>query len=242
MYQNSVPIPDGCFSSVLIVDDHPLYSDALAAALGLVFSDCEVEKACTLGEAMALLDKGLSPDLVMFDLKLPDVSGISGFMSMRDKLTSTPILVISSLMSVDLVRALMREGAAGFLPKDTSAKVLASVLTDIAAGRKYFPKDVLKPSSQREAEGQGDMDAHPKFASLTPQQKRIMKLICTGKPNKQIAYELSLAEATVKAHITALLRRLGVQNRTQAAVLMENAYAMNGTMNQEPEAKAFLNH
>jgi len=239
MHHDTVSVPDGAFSSVLIVDDHPLYSDALAAALGLVFNGCAVAKACTLKESLDLLDSGLSPDLVMFDLKLPDVTGISGFLNLRDRLSSTPILVISSLASVDLVRTLMREGAAGFLPKDASAQVLANVLRDIAAGRKYFPKDVLKPVATRTEDAAPD-ELHPKLASLTPQQKRIMKLICAGKPNKQIAYELSLAEATVKAHITALLRRLGVQNRTQAAVLMENAYALTGGVSQEPEAQAFL--
>lgn len=239
MHHDTDSVPDGAFSSVLIVDDHPLYSDALAAALGIVFADCAVEKAGTLKEAMDLLDGGLAPDLVMFDLKLPDVTGISGFLNLRDRLSSTPILVISSLTSVELVRTLMSEGAAGFLPKDASATILASVLTDIAAGRKYFPKDVLKPVAAQAAEAAPE-DMHPKLATLTPQQKRIMKLICAGKPNKQIAYELSLAEATVKAHITALLRRLGVQNRTQAAVLMENAYALTGGLSQEPEAQAFL--
>jgi DNA-binding NarL/FixJ family response regulator len=237
MYHDTATVPDGCFSSVLIVDDHPLYSDALAAALGIVFADCAVQKAGTLKEAMTLLKGGLEPDLVMFDLKLPDVTGISGFLELRDRMASTPILVISSLASVELVRTLMREGAAGFLPKDASAKVLASVLTEIASGRKYFPKDILQSAPQPSDPGDA-AEMNPRFAELTPQQKRIMKLICAGKPNKQIAYELSLAEATVKAHITALLRRLGVQNRTQAAVMMENA--MSGTMGADPEAQAFL--
>ncbi|ETX28662.1 LuxR C-terminal-related transcriptional regulator [Roseivivax isoporae] len=229
--------PVGRIRSVVIVDDHPLYSDALSATLKLAFPSCEVETANTLAAALDLIDRGISPDLVMFDLKLPDVHGISGFQTLRDRVPDTPILVISSLTSVEVVRALMAEGAAGYLPKDASASVLRAVLRDVSAGRKYVPKDY------RGAEGRAPADAicssvHPKLAELTPQQARIMKLICAGKPNKQIAYELNLAEATVKAHITALLRRLGVQNRTQAAVMVEAAQ-LEGAAG-DPDARAFL--
>lgn len=238
MKQGTKPQQRPQVSSVLIVDDHPLYSDALAGALELVFEDCQFVKAQTLGEAMIALDNGLKPDLVMFDLKLPDVTGISGFIKLRDRVSDTPILVISSLASTELVQALVREGAAGFLPKDSSAQRLRTVLTEIVAGRKYVPKDYLQTKTVQPCE-----DARfSKLAALTPQQQKIMKLICAGKPNKQIAYELSLAEATVKAHITALLRRLGVQNRTQAAVLVEGAGMPGGPGTDEPEARAFLMH
>lgn len=225
--------PPGAIRSVVIVDDHPLYSDALAAAIGLAFPDADLDKAQTLRAALDLVANGAAPDLVMFDLKLPDVSGISGFQSLRAVLPDTPILVISSLTSVQVVQALMEDGAAGFLPKDASAPVLRHALAEIAAGRKY-----VHPSYNGAA--LADIAAHPKLAELTPQQQKIMKLICAGKPNKQIAYELSLAEATVKAHITALLRRLGVRNRTQAAVMIENAQPATGIGAGEADAQAFL--
>lgn len=226
-------------SSVLIVDDHPLYSDALASALELVFSECTIRKAQNLAEAMALLEDGLTPDLIMFDLKLPDVSGISGFLSVRARVPDTPILVISSLASTELVHSLLREGAAGFLPKDTPANVLKSAVAEVAAGRVYVPQDYQLSEGSVKAPSSA-YDLHPKLATLTPQQQRIMRLICEGKPNKQIAYELTLAEATVKAHITALLRRLQVQNRTQAAVLVETANMQVAAQSDDPEARAFL--
>ncbi|MFK7762459.1 MAG: LuxR C-terminal-related transcriptional regulator [Roseobacter sp.] len=226
-------------SKVLIVDDHPLYSDALESALELVFVDCDIRKTQSLGDALAMIEAGFDPELVMFDLKLPDVTGISGFVALRRQLAKARILVISSLASFDLVQSLLQEGAAGFLPKDTSARGLRSVLGEITAGRVYVPKDYQQPN-----DCERDMLAsefrHPKLAELTPQQQRIMRLICRGKPNKQIAYELSLAEATVKAHITALLRRLGVRNRTQAVVMVEGAMAAQ--LGSEPEARAFLKH
>ena len=236
MEYSGSPIPQQAVSSILIVDDHPLYRDALESALELVFTDCHIRKARTLGEALSCVEAGFDPELVMFDLKLPDVTGISGFVSLRRHLPDARILVISSLASLELVQSLLNEGASGFLPKDASARTLRFALSEIIAGRRYVPNDYQKAESAEPASG---FD-HPKLAELTPQQKRIMKLICAGKPNKQIAYELSLAEATVKAHITALLRRLGVHNRTQAVVFVENAIAQQrGT---EPEARAFLMH
>jgi DNA-binding NarL/FixJ family response regulator len=228
------PIPQKAVSSILIVDDHPLYSDALESALELVFCDCAIQKVRTLGEALDCVERGLDPGLVMFDLKLPDVAGISGFMKLRARLPDAMILVISSLASPELVRSLLKEGASGFLPKDASARTLRFALSEIVAGRRYVPPD-YRDAQQSDPPCEFD---NPMLAELTPQQKRIMKLICAGKPNKQIAYELSLAEATVKAHITALLRRLGVHNRTQAVVYVENAIAAQ--RGAEPEARAFL--
>jgi len=222
--------------SVLIVDDHPLYCDALAAAISMVFPNCSVEQTESLKHALTRLETGFSPDLVMFDLKLPDVSGISGFITMRDQIRDVPILVISALSSSELVNTLMEEGAAGFLPKETSVQELRRAIARVGAGGKYLPKShterILQGHGHRRAEAE-----HPTLAALTPQQQKIMKLICAGKANKQIAYELSLAEATVKAHITGLLNRLGVKNRTQAAVLVKSTM---GGETGDPEARAFL--
>ncbi|WP_417211200.1 LuxR C-terminal-related transcriptional regulator [Antarctobacter sp.] len=234
-----VAAPEEKISSVLIVDDHPLYSDALASALGGVFADCQVEKAGSLAAALKVLEQGFDPDLVMFDLMLPDVNGISGFVSLRSCVPDVPILVISSMTSHVLVASLMKEGAAGFLPKDTPADVFQTVLGEVAAGRKYVPKDYRQARSKAPPDDLLD-NVHPKLAALTPQQQKVMKLIREGKANKQIAYELDLAEATVKAHITALLRRLGVSNRTQAALMVEAAHAQALEAVEEPEAISFL--
>lgn len=232
-----MPVSDSqtAIQSVLIVDDHPLYSDALEQALRLSMDGRDIRQARTLTDALARVADGFAPELVMFDLKLPDVNGISGFRALRRALPDARVLVISSLASFELVQSLLDEGAVGFMPKDTPAQGLRRVLAQVVAGERYVPEEYRRPAA-RGCDG-GDFD-HPRLAHLTPQQKRIMRLICRGKPNKQIAYELSLAEATVKAHITALLRRLGVSNRTQAVVLVESAMAEQ--VGDEPEARAFL--
>jgi len=233
----------GGVSGVLVIDDHPLYGDALAGALSQVFEGCTIRTATSLTEGLDQLGPDFDPDLVMLDLRLPDVTGISGFLRLRERVPDIPVLVISALSSTEVIEALMQSGAAGFIPKDASTRELRNALMQIRAGRRYLPpgyESVGKRTKGGEMRVPSVQETSQRIAELTPQQARIMKLICAGKPNKQIAYELSLAEATVKAHITALLRRLGVQNRTQAAVLVESAnLATQGAM-EEAEMRIFL--
>lgn len=229
----------GLGHSVLIVDDHPLYGDALASALEIVLTHCDIRKVQTLKETFLALDEGFQPDLVMFDLKLPDVTGISGFHRLKERIPEARVLVISSLASTELVQSLLENGADGFLPKDASSQTLNYAINEISAGRRYVPQQYRR-SGAEPAQKACAFQSNPELSTLTSQQIRILKLICAGKPNKQIAYELSLAEATVKAHITALLRRLGVHNRTQAVVVVDKAMMRHG--GSEPEARAFLNH
>ncbi|ETX14232.1 LuxR family transcriptional regulator [Roseivivax halodurans JCM 10272] len=221
MKHEPVSPPDCRIASVLVVDDHPLYAEALCSALRHVFDDPHIETVTCLQDALDTLRPGFSPDLVMLDLKLPDVTGICGLLRLRDQMPDTPILVNSSLASDDIVAAVKSAGAAGFLCKDAPIQTLKLALSEIRLGHKFF-ETVPRNGS---VSGQRSLDVREisqRILQLTPQQSRVMRLICAGKQNKQIAYEMNLAEATVKAHITVLLRRLGVQNRTQAAVLVES--------------------
>lgn len=226
---------------ILIVDDHPLYRDALAETMRTGFETCEVVGAGTLEEAFEALDGGFEPDLVALDLKLPDVTGISGFEKLLGRKPDAKILVISALATGEIVRSLLDRGAMGFSPKESSADALRRAAREVAAGRRYVPPQFraeTAPASAAEDDDAGSFPAGSPLAGLTPQQTRILGLIREGKPNKIIAWELDLAEATVKAHITALLRRLGVRNRTQAALLAEAAAARHA--GKESEARAFL--
>jgi len=222
MSKNCNPHDKVVIRSVLVIDDHPLYCDALAATLENQFRSSSIKKANTLKEGMRHLGSRFEPDLVILDLRLPDVTGLSGLIKFKNRLPDVPVLVISAESSNETITALTAAGAAGFLPKDANHKVLEQALIDISEGRRFLPPGYQPPKRARATDITAQEVAH-KIADLTPQQSRIMKLICDGKANKQIAYELSLAEATVKAHITALLRRLGVHNRTQAALLVKSA-------------------
>ena len=235
MFDTKAAPSRGRVDRVLIVDDHPLYCDALGLALQSSFNNCDIRKAETLKDTLDVIDSGYMPDLVMFDLKLPDVKGISGFRELKQRLPDGRVLVISSLASAELVHSLLESGASGFLPKDASSVTLRFAIKEVADGRRYIPKQFQQVDTEL-----CSYQSNPELSALTGQQIRILKLICAGKPNKQIAYELSLAEATVKAHITALLRRLGVHNRTEAVVAVESAMMRHG--GNEPEARVFLKH
>ncbi len=205
--------------SALVVDDHPLYCDALASMMESVFHIRHVRKASTLGEALQFLRNRFAPDLVMLDLNLPDVSGLSGFMKIKGKAQDVPVVVISAITSADVVRSVMAAGAAGFIPKDLGRETLCAAMLEISDGKTYVPAG-YEGTLNSPAVDPNVTEISRRIAGLSQQQTRILGLICKGKPNKLIAYEMELAEATVKAHITTLLRRLGVRNRTQAALMV----------------------
>lgn len=225
--------------SILVIDDHPLYCDALASTISRLFGSGNVKTANSLTEALRLVGTRFSPDLVMLDLNLPDVTGLSGLLKIKGKMPDVPVMVFSAEASSDTIQALLSAGAAGYVPKEASHKVLERALQDVREGRKFMPPG-FSPSARPTGREMTSQQVAQKIADLTPQQGRIMKLICAGKANKQIAYEMSLAEATVKAHITALLRRLGVNNRTQAAMLVRSA-SIDGSPNiSDADARILL--
>lgn len=227
--------------TTLVVDDHPLYCDAMSSSLSTVFKMPKVLAANSLTEALALLSTGALPDLVMLDLGLPDATGISGFLTLKERLPDVPILVISADSSDATIQALMDAGAAGFIPKDAPRDVIAQALEQVQDGSKYLPPGFCPQPRVPRQQTPDPQGISQRLAALTPQQSKIINLICAGKPNKVIAYELSVTEGTVKAHITALLRRLGVSNRTQAAILA-NSVKLERDRSQisDIEARALL--
>lgn len=229
--------------SILVIDDHPLYCDALAAALPKIVDVHLVRSANSLAEGLKLVCGRAPPDLVILDLRLPDVTGLSGFLKLKETAPDTPVLVISADSSCETIQMLMDAGAAGFVAKDASQATFRDALGAVRRGLKYLPGGFRRTRTAEAAEAANAptvQEISRRIADLTPQQGRIMTLICAGKPNKQIAYEMSLAEATVKAHITALLRRLGVNNRTQAAVLVNRAKLEREPTISDTDARALL--
>ncbi len=211
--------------SVLIVDDHPLYSDALCTVVRNLTGAKRVEITNTLRDTFALLTKRFVPSIVFFDLNLPDATGASGLISLHQKLSQVPIVVISATSNFDVIKLAENMGAAGYISKNLDREDLERAVGKILSGERYFPEAYVAEAKAVEGvDGERDFeDISQKLAQLTPQQTKILRMICEGKLNKQIAYELDLAEATVKTHITALMRKLGVQNRTQAALLVRDA-------------------
>ncbi|MDA7826751.1 response regulator transcription factor [Rhodobacteraceae bacterium] len=209
------------FHSALIVDDHPLFCDALSMTLGAVANIRDIQTAANLTDALSLIGTGFSPDLVVLDLNLPDVDGLDGLIRMRNT-ASVPVVVVSSMADNRVITSTIKAGASGFVPKHSKREIFAAAIKSIRQGHIFVPDGfVLLDDGQLGTPMQSDILA--RLATLTNQQARILQLICEGKLNKQIAYDLTIAETTVKAHVTAIMRKLGVQSRTQAVLLAKEA-------------------
>lgn len=206
--------------SALIVDDHPLFCEALAMTLQTVIGVRDVRHAGRLEEALAALQDGETPDVVLLDLNLPDVSGLDGLVRLKTALGETPVIVVSSMSDEKIVSLALRAGASGFVPKHSQGEAFRAAFDAIANGEAYAPPgcavaDLSAPGTEA--------DALRRLSTLTLQQARILSLVCEGRLNKQIAHDLTIAETTVKAHMTAILRKLGVQSRTQAVLIAQEA-------------------
>jgi DNA-binding NarL/FixJ family response regulator len=218
------PQPQPAFGRALIVDDHPLFCDALSMTLRSVAQIGDIDLADRLATALARIDAGPAHDLVVLDLNLPDVNGIDGLIRLKQAVGAVRVLVVSSLTDARVIAACLAAGAAGYVPKHSHREVFRAAFDSIAAGRRYLP-DGFDPGPATPAPSPRAA-VIARMSLLTRQQARILELICEGKLNKQIAWELSIAETTVKAHVTAIMRKLGVYSRTQAVlVARETSFA-----------------
>ncbi|WP_299044837.1 response regulator transcription factor [uncultured Tateyamaria sp.] len=202
----------------LVIDDHPLFCDALELTLRSVANFARVVTADSLERALEKLGEDVPPTLILLDLNLPDVDGLDGLMRLKRTADATPVIIVSSMTDNSIIANSIIAGAQGFVPKHSHRSVFREAIETIAAG------DIYKPSGFVEGNGTDPKEDHlTRLTSLTNQQARILELICEGKLNKQIAYDLSIAETTVKAHVTAIMRKLGVQSRTQAVLVAQEA-------------------
>lgn len=214
------PRPDR-IEHVLVVDDHPLFCEALAMTLRAVAGIRRIDTLGTLGEALRRLERD-PPDAIVLDLNLPDVEGFDGLVQMHATAPAIPILVVSSIGGARAITAALDAGAAGFVPKNSGRDAFRAAFAALRRGTVYTPPDYTPPAGTAVSDDSG-ASAVQRLSSLTRQQATILRLICEGKLNKQIAHDLSIAETTVKAHVTAIMRKLEVQNRTQALLIAREA-------------------
>ena len=199
---------------LVIADDHPLFRGAMREAVSGLFARVEFSEAGSFDEVSKLLDAGGDVDLILLDLSMPGVRGFSGLMYLRAQFPGVPVVVVSGHDDPTVIRRCMDFGASGFIPKTLDIEGMRAAITAVLKGGVWTPPDI-------------DLDAGAdaetaallgRLATLTPQQVRVLMMLSEGLLNKQIAYELSVSEATVKAHVSAILQKLGVESRTQAVI------------------------
>jgi DNA-binding NarL/FixJ family response regulator len=202
------------FYQVLIADDHPLFRGALREAVNGLFDRIGVAEAGTFEEVVERLEGAGELDLILLDLQMPGARGFSGLMYLRAQYPSLPVAIVSANDDPAVIRRCMAFGAAGFLPKTLGVEALRAAIGRVLAGEMWTPPDV-ELADEADAEGAALIR---RLATLTPQQVRVLMMLSTGLLNKQIAFELGVSEATVKAHVSAILQKLGVESRTQAVI------------------------
>jgi DNA-binding NarL/FixJ family response regulator len=203
---------------ILIADDHPLFRSALHQALSLGLGpDVRLVEAESIADLEARLTEKSDWDLVLLDLNMPGAYGFSGLVLLRGQYPQVPVVMVSAQEEAAVVVKSREFGASGFIPKSSSLETIQKAVRTVLDGDVWWPPQVnesVSVSAEAKAASAG-------LASLTPQQFRVLTMVCEGLLNKQIAYELSVSEATIKAHVTAIFRKLNVRTRTQAALLLQ---------------------
>jgi DNA-binding NarL/FixJ family response regulator len=197
----------------LIADDHPLIREGLGLALRASIENVIVDCAGNIAEAVALVERHSDYRLVLLDFVLPDARGFSGFLTLQHMLNAVPIVIISATERPELVSAARALGAAGYVSKEQPLDQLVTTLKRVLEGRTAFSA----ASEGNDAAAQ----ARDRLALLSGAQLRVLLALADGRLNKQIAGDLGVTEATIKAHLTAIFRKLRVNNRTQAILAMQ---------------------
>jgi DNA-binding NarL/FixJ family response regulator len=205
---SNIPVIGQESSAVLIADDHPLFRDALAQIVTSTLPNATVVECGSIEDAQAALARQ-DFELVLLDVNMPGMNGMAGLLSLRNAAPATPVVIVSGREDRETVDQAMGCGAAGFIPKSLSRDGMRSALCAVLAGEISLPGE---PAID------GVPDRHAAIATLSGQQRRVLEMISAGKANKIIAYELSISESTVKAHVTAILRKLNLRSRIQAAL------------------------
>jgi DNA-binding NarL/FixJ family response regulator len=202
----------------LIADDHPLFREALSGALQQVFPDLNVIESDSLESTLSVLNNNLDTDLVLLDLHMPGCEDFYGLLRVAEDYPKIPIAVISASESIKVIARVMGFGAKAFIPKSTPTVQVASAIKEVLDGDEWLPEEVKQKLASSEDD---DAIVANKIATLTTKQFQVLKLLQDGLLNKQIAYDLNITEATVKAHISAIFKKLSVNTRTQAVLLAE---------------------
>jgi DNA-binding NarL/FixJ family response regulator len=211
---------------LVIADDHPLFRDALRLTIAQTLPEAEIAEADSFDSLRAALDAASETDLVLLDLSMPGMQGFSGLLFLRAQFSAVPVVIISANEEPRIVRLALELGALGYIAKSATPVEIRAALSALLAGKTWTPASV---DLRRRAEDP-DAELAPRLARLTPQQIRVLMMLTEGLANKQIAHALEVSEATVKAHVSAVLQKLNADNRTQAVILARRLAGETGAI------------
>ncbi|MFC3193744.1 response regulator [Marinicella sediminis] len=210
--RDKAPLAD----KIIIADDHPMFRNALRQSLGLDLNNCVIIEVESSDSLKTQLRSHHDADMLLLDLNMPGVEGFSALAFTQKKYPDLPIIMISANDKPDTIMHAKHFGALGFISKSASVDDIRKAIRTVLEGNTYFPYQFNEALFMEHSQELADITAQ--VASLTPQQHKVLCLIKQGLLNKQIAYDLNISEATVKAHVTAIMRKLNVNNRTQAVM------------------------
>ena len=205
--------------NILIADDHPLFREAIINVIRQEFPGCTINECQDLDGAMAITAQNDELDLILLDLDMPGMNGLNGLIGLRNAAPTIPVVIVSAEKNKQVVLQAITYGAVGFIAKSSPREQMGKALQTILDGNVYLPPDIIRVDGQAQAP-QGDENVRPispeLLSSLTRRQLLVLERMAKGESNKQIAFNLNIAETTVKTHVSAILRKLGVYNRIQA--------------------------
>ncbi len=204
----------------IIADDHPLFRVALAqASQQILGAEAVLLQANSMAQLWALLLQHPDTELIFLDLKLPDAEGFAGLTALRTEYPDISILMVSAIEDPAVMKQALQLGASAYIPKSAPLDLLSQAVAQVVAGEPWVPAELV--NAVENARDLIDQDFARRLEQLTPQQFRVLKMIADGLLNKQIAFEMQVQETTIKQHVSAILRKLNVNNRTLAGILFE---------------------
>lgn len=218
---------------ILVVDDHQLFRAGLSLLLSRIYDDLAVSEAVDIDSALARIDSEMPFDLVLLDVAMPGMEGMDGLRLVRERIPEIPIVMLSAIEDSEDVFRAIRMGARGYILKSSSEHVLEHAISLAMSGETYIPSGIFMDSGGRLLAQAGiaeiRFDSANPLSQLTPRQRDVLACMMEGSPNKEIARGLGLLESTVKAHVKAILRKLGATNRTQASMIASRHGLGSGT-------------
>lgn len=211
---------------IILADDHPLFRQALTITLKANFTNVDIFEAQTIPELEQYLEQGQTADLLLLDLDIPGAQGFNSLISIRRCYPELGVVIISGFEDKETIYKAMNHGAAGFIPKSTPVPEMLLAIKEVLTGKLWTPDGEFNATAEH------NITADDKIASLTPKQHKILLMFADGLLNKQIAYELGLSESTIKSHASTIFLKLGVRNRTQAVIVLNEVQLNQGSFGQ----------